>query len=303
MNSDLFFPHRHFGGIPSPYEELEKSRIVVLPVPYDATSDWHSGAREGPQAIINASQVLEFYDHELDIETFTAGIHTLPELQPDMSGPEQMVRRVEEAVGGILKQHKLPVMLGGEHSITVGSVRACLKRFPKLSVLYLDAHGDLRDSYLGTKFNHACVARRLWELCPVTQVGVRAISLEERDFLKEQGKQPFYASGQEWDKKFIQQIVSLLNRDVYITIDLDVFDPSIMSAVGNPVPGGIGWYPMLDLLRSVAKEHRIVGFDVVELNPREGPQACAFMAAQLTYKLMGYAVGLKAILSPPGGEI
>ncbi|MBI4289559.1 MAG: agmatinase [Chloroflexi bacterium] len=294
MKHDVFFPRRHFGGIPSPYEELDRSSIVVLPVPYDATSDWHSGCREGPQAIIDASQVLEFYDPELNTEIFKVGIHTLPDFQPDMSGPEPTLRRVEEVVAEILGWRKLPVMLGGEHSITVGAVRACLKRYPRVSVLYLDAHCDLRDSYLGTKFSHACVARRLRELCPVTQVGVRTYSQEEADFLKGQEDQPFLADGREWDDSFVEKAASRLSRDVYITVDLDVFDPSIMSAVGNPVPGGIGWYSALNILRAVAKKRRIVGFDIAELNPREGPKSCAFLAAQLAYKLMGYARGSSA---------
>ena len=293
MREDLFSPRRHFGGIPSPYEELQTSSIIVLPVPYDATSDWHSGCREGPQAIIDASQVLEFYDPELDTEIFKAGIHTLPDLLPDMAGPEPTLQRVEEVMAEILGWKKLPVMLGGEHSVTVGAVRACLKRYPRLSVLYLDAHCDLRDSYLGTKFSHAAVARRLWELCPVTEVGVRTYSQEEADFLMEEGAHPFMADGKEWDGAFAEEVGGNLGRDVYISVDLDVFDPSIMAAVGNPVPGGIGWYSALNLLRAVAEKHRIVGFDIVELNPREGPKACAFLAAQLTYKLMGYARRLK----------
>lgn len=307
MRPELFFTPRVFGGFPPPYFDLEPSRIVVLPVPYDSTSDWHSGAREGPLGIVNASQYLEFYDPELDVEIFKVGIHTLAELQPDMAGPEGMVHRVEEVIANILEWRKLPVMLGGEHSITLGAVRACLRAFPRLSVLYLDAHGDLRDAYLGTKFNHACVARRLWELCPsleglcpVTQVGVRTLSLEEHQFLQDQAAQPFYATGQEWDANFVRQVVSRLSQDVYITLDLDVFDPSVMAAVGNPVPGGIGWYSMLALLRGVAAQRRIVGFDVVELNPRQGPEACAFLAAQLTYKLMGYATCLRG--DPPARE-
>jgi len=284
----LFFPPRNFAGISSPYSDLENSRVVILPVPYDSTTDWRSGTRDGPRAIIDASQYLELYDLELEREIYQVGIHTLPELQPDMSSPENMIHRVYTVAKELLGKDKVVLMLGGEHSLTLGMVKAYREKYEALSVLQLDAHADLHDSYLGTKFGHATVMRRVYELCPIVPVGIRSLSDEERRFIVEADIQPVYAKGATLTENSIEQIIASLSNDVYITIDLDVLDPSIMSAVGTPEPGGLGWYELLDLLREVAKSKRIVGFDLVELCPSEGPLACAFLAAKLAYKLVGY---------------
>lgn len=288
MSAAAFFSPRIFAGLSSPHPSLASSRVVVLPVPYDSTSEYKSGAREGPRAILDASAYLELYDHELDAEIHLVGIHTLPELEPVMSGPEPTIQRVYQAAKGVLQQDKLLVMLGGEHSLTLGPVRACCEKYSDLSVLQLDAHADLRDSYQGTPFSHACVMRRVWELCPVIQVGLRSLSREERDFLQEERSKPLY-TGRPLDTNNVERVVSALSPHVYVTIDLDVFDPSVMAAVGTPEPGGLGWEQVLTLLRAVARRRSIVGFDVVELCPREGPSSCAFLAAKLTYKLIGYA--------------
>ncbi len=284
MKPGPFFP-RNFAGIGEPHSLLEKARIVVLPVPYDSTVDWHSGQREGPRAIVDASQNLEFYDQELGGETFKVGIHTLMELQPALGSPARMVSRVERAVARILEKGKFPVVLGGEHSITVGVVRALVRRYPDLSVLQLDAHADLRQSYLGTRYSHACTARRLMELCPVVGVGIRSLSSEEQVFVEEKGLRYFPPGNIP-----IREVLASLSARVYITIDLDVLDPAIMSAVGSPEPGGLGWGEALALLKAVAGGKEVVGFDLVELCPRQGPAACAFTAAKLAYKLMGYVV-------------
>ena len=267
MKGDLFYPPRVFAGLPASAAELETSRVVVLQVPYDSTTEWRGGARDGPIAIIDASQYLELYDHELGREVFQVGIHTLPELQPAMGGPSEMIERVYEVAGELLALNKLVVMLGGEHSLTIGMARAFRERFPRLSVLQLDAHADLRDEYLGTRYSHACVMRRVVELCPIVQVGIRSLSYEEQVFIERNGMRPFYAEGRALDT---DGILSSLSDEVYITIDLDVLDPSIMSAVGTPEPGGLGWYEVLGLLREVASRKRVLGFDLVELSPREG---------------------------------
>jgi len=178
--------------------------------------------------------------------------------------------------------------VGGEHSLTLGMVKAYRERYEALSVLQLDAHADLRDSYLGTRFGHATVMRRVCEFCPVVPVGIRSLCDEEHRFIEESGIKPVYASGTTLNEDSIAQVVTALSDEVYITIDMDVFDPSIMSAVGTPEPGGLGWYEVLSLLRVVAQRKRIVGFDLVELCPGEGPLACAFLAAKLAYKLIGY---------------
>jgi len=290
MDSQLFYPRRSFAFPPEQYTDFETSKVVVLPVPYDSTVDWRAGTRDGANAIIDASHFLEQYDYELGREIFQVGIHTLPQLIPSMKGPEETVDRVYLATRDLLAKDKFVVMLGGEHSLTVGVVRAYKERFDKLSVLQLDAHADLRDEYEGSRFNHACAMRRVIEMCPIVQVGIRSMSADDQEFIQRKKMRPFYAKETPLSESEEQKIVSALTDDVYITIDLDAFDPSIMSAVGTPEPGGMGWHEVLRLLKRVAKDKRIVGFDVVELAPREGPAACTYLAARLAYKLIGLAV-------------
>lgn len=285
MNKELFYTQRNFAALTPQYAEFETSKVVVLPIPYDSTTTWRSGSRDGPLAIIDASQHLELYDHELDRESHLVGIHTLPELQPSMKGPEETVMRVHEVASDLIRKDKFVVMLGGEHSLTVGMVKAFRERFDSLSVLQLDAHADLRDAYEDSKYSHACVMRRVLEYCPIVQVGIRSLCEEEHRFLAQNQMQPFFAEGLPLD---VDGIVSALSADVYVTIDLDVLDPSIMSAVGTPQPGGISWHEILKVLRRVAETRRIVGCDLVELCPAEGPPSCAFLAAKLAYKLIGY---------------
>jgi agmatinase len=284
----LYSQPKNFAGLSSPFSDFTSAKVVVLPVPYDSTTEWHSGSRNGPKSIIEASYYLEWYDLELQKELYGMGIHTLPELEPTYDNPETMGQRVYQATSSLLQSSKFIVMLGGEHSISVGAVRAHVERHPGCSVLQLDAHTDLRDEYLGTRYGHACTMRRIEELCPITQIGIRAISLEERKHAAAVGLKPFFLEHNDIPLP-IDEIVQTLKDDVYISIDLDAFDPSIMSAVGTPEPGGILWHQALTLLRAVSQKRNIIGFDVVELCPDQGPAACAFLAAKLTYKLIGYA--------------
>lgn len=288
MTDELFYPPRNFGALPAAHSDFETSKIVILPVPYESTVTYRTGTSDGPIAIIDASQSLELYDRELDREICRVGIHTLPELEPLMSGPEQMVNRVYQVARDLLEGDKIPVMLGGEHSLTMGMIKAFRERVENLAVLQLDAHADLRDQYLGTKYSHACVMRRVWELCPIVQVGIRSLSQEENQFIEEQKLSPFYAEAFSFQDS-VAKVVSALPPEVYITIDLDILDPSIMPAVGTPEPGGMSWREVLSLLRAVARVKKIIGFDLMELCPREGPTSCAFLAAKLAYKLIGYA--------------
>jgi len=286
----VFLPPRVFAGLGLPYSNLPRAKVVVLPIPYDGTTEWRSGTRDGPQAIIDASQYLELYDQELDRETYKVGIHTLPQVEPLMSSPEDMIARVYRVTKGLIQKGKFVVMLGGEHSLSLGTARAFTEVFPGLSVLQLDAHADLRDEYLGTKFGQACVMRRIFELCPIVQVGVRSLSREEKQFLNQKKMTPFYMSDLESSTDSITQLIASLSENVYLTIDVDVLDPSIMPAVGTPEPGGMQWRQVLDITKSVALHKHIVGFDLMEFCPREGPASCAFILAKLAYKLIGYAV-------------
>ena len=283
-----FLPHRVFAGLTPPHSNLQQAKTVILPVPYDSTSEWRGGSRHGPQAIIDASQYLELYDLELDREIYKVGICTLPEVEPVLSSPQDMIDRVYQVTKGLIQNEKFVVLLGGEHSLSLGAVRAYKEAFPGLSVLQLDAHADLRDEYLGAKYSQACVMRRIFELCPISQVGVRSLSLEEKQFLTQNKLPTFYMSDLASNTASIDQIVDSLSEDVYVTIDVDVLDPSIMPAVGTPEPDGMSWRQVLDIIESVALHKHVVGFDLMEFCPREGPGACAFLLAKLAYKLIGY---------------
>ena len=285
-----FLPHEVFAGLEPPYSNLQQARTVILPVPYDSTSEWRSGSRRGPQAIIDASQYLELYDLELDREIYKVGISTLPKVEPLLSSPQDMIDRVYQVVKGLIQKGKFIVLLGGEHSLSLGAVRAFKEAFPGLSVLQLDAHADLRDEYLGTKYSQACVMRRIFELCPISQVGVRSLSWEEKQFLTQNKLKPFYMSDLASNTASVDQIVDSLSEDVYVTVDVDVLDPSIMPSVGTPEPDGMSWRQVLDIIESVALHKHVVGLDLMEFCPEEGPGACAFLLAKLAYKLIGYTV-------------
>jgi agmatinase len=279
----------NFGGLDEEFSALERSRAVVLPVPYDFTTTYQGGTRSGPRAILTASQNMELWDDELGA-TYRAGIHTLPEVEPTAEGPEAMARRVERATSWILEQGRLPVVLGGEHSITAGTVAAARRKFPGVSVLQLDAHGDMRDRYLDSRFSHACVMRRVRELVPAASVGIRSLSEEEASHL-EAHPVPMWSTRQFRALRGDgSAILAALSDEVFVTFDLDALDPGIMPATGTPEPGGLDWYEAVDLLAAVAARKRIVGFDVVELAPLPGQVASDFLAARLTYRLIGLAL-------------
>jgi len=288
MNQDVFSTPFNFCGLQSDWSAWDKSRVVIIPVPYDLTTTYMPGTRLGPHAIIKASMQVELFDDELEQETAAIGIHTLPELEVDTSGPAGMIDRVAAAAQQVISAGKFPVMLGGEHSVTLGMIRALLKTHPDMGVLQLDAHADLRDSYLGSPYNHACVAKRIQELCPLVQAGIRNMSAEEFSFLSLSQVKSCSARHMQGNTDWVAKIIENLPQKIYITIDLDVFDPSIMPAVGTPEPGGLGWYDVLTLLRTVCRERQIVGCDIVELCPQPMNPGPDFLAAKLCYKLLGY---------------
>lgn len=277
----------NFGGI-YPAHSLREATFVVVPVPYDLTSTYQPGSRRGPMAILEASTNMELYDEELKKETYLAGIHTTLPVEIDARGPKNMINAVRKKISKIVTMNKIPVMLGGEHSISLGAVQALKEKYPKLSVLQLDAHADLRDSYQGSPFSHASVARRISEICPLVQVGIRSMSKEEGDFLPKSNVKSYSADFVLEQKNWCEKICKDLKGDVFVTIDLDVFDPSIMSSTGTPEPGGIYWRDVLRLLKAVSRTCKIRGFDVVELAPVAGNIAPDFMTAKLIYRLMGY---------------
>ncbi len=270
-------------------QTLEDSNVVIVPVPYDSTTSFRSGARHGPRAAITASKQLEEWDLELERDVSTVGIYTTQEIEPHTGGPEAMIERVRQVAAHFIAQDKLVALLGGEHTITLGGVAAALKRHPDLTVLYLDAHADLRNEYMGSRWSHACVARRLHESAPVVQVGVRSMSRDEARFISANDVPVFTWPPSGDIERLAANVIERLGTKVYVSVDLDVLDPSIMSAVGTPEPGGMTWSDATNLLRLVSESSKVIGLDVVELSPNEGPEACAFTSAKLLYKLIGYA--------------
>ena len=290
-NLEKFFASpRNFTGLMPPLSDFSTARVVLLPVPFDGTAEWHSGSREAPGEIIDASEYLEFYDMELEREIQEIGIHTLPFIQPDYTSVENTIDRVFQVSREIVNSAKFLFTLGGEHTISLGPVKAYLEKYPDLSVLQLDAHADLRDEYNGARFCQASVMRRIYEMCPVVLAGTRSISLEEKTFIDKKKIPVFYHKPARFNSKDLQEIIGSLSENIYVTIDVDVLDPSIMSAVGTPEPGGIYWEDIIKILKSVGAKKHVVGADIVELCPREGPSSCVFLTAKMAYKMMGYFV-------------
>ncbi len=273
-----------FGDFPEQYRDPKKAKIAILPVPYDGTSTYGKGADKGPSALLAASYQLENYDIETKTEVFRHGIYVETAVR-EKSSPEKMVAAVEKKVSDILGRGKFCVMLGGEHSITPGAVRAHAKKYKDLTVLQLDAHTDMREEYEGSKWNHACAMARIKEFRPV-QVGIRSLDVGEMANI--QMDRVFFAKDIHDNDRWMEKTISKLGRNVYVTIDLDVFDPAVMPSTGTPEPGGLGWYQVLQCLKRVAAKRTIVGFDIVELLPRKEDPAPDFLAAKLAYTLLSY---------------
>ena len=267
---------------------METAAAVLISVPIDNTTSFRSGARYGPAAIIGASAALEDYDLELGVDVAELGIHTTAPLEPHVGDPEQMARRVQAAVGHFQSLGKLTGVIGGDHSAAIGSALACLEQHPSMSVLYIDAHADLRDEYQGTRWGHGSAARRIVERCPVSLVGVRTAAAEEIECIDRLGIPTCFwpPSG---GKNDLENIIGSLGETLYISVDLDALDPAEMAAVGTPEPGGMTWLELVGLLRRVAENRRIVGFDVCELAPNEGLPAHSYTAAKIVYKVIAYA--------------
>ncbi len=277
-----------FGYLPEEYCEPEGSKVIIIPVAYDGTSTWLKGAGKGPAAIIEASANMELYDIETDSEVYKKGIFTENTIEADTTVTE-IIEAVFETAQYHLEIGKFVVVIGGEHSVSIGSIKAHAESYKGLGVLQLDAHSDLRDEYNGSKYNHACVMARVKELCPIVQVGIRSMDSSEKQFADEENI--FFAKDIHNKSGWIEKVVSRLPKKVYITIDLDVFDPSIMPSTGTPEPGGLPWYDILALCRRVFEKRNVVGFDVVELCPDDKNKAPDFLAAKLIYKLLSYKFG------------
>jgi agmatinase len=281
----------NFLGLPEADAPVfEDAGVVILPVPYEATVSYMGGTRFGPRRLLEASRYIELYDHELDAEPHTIGVHTLPELHLSGAGPERALAELRRTFDALVATDKLVIMLGGEHSISAPPIEAHAQRLGgrRLSVLQLDAHGDLRAEYEGTPFSHACVMYRVHQLVDLVPVGIRAITAEERQLIRARKIPVIFGHELDAAGAWIERALAALGPDVYITIDIDFFDPGIVPATGTPEPGGGTWYPTLRLLERVFAERRVLGVDVVELAPIPGIVAPDFLAAKLVYKVIAY---------------
>jgi len=280
-----------FGGaLPHP-ATFDSARAIILPIPVDRTTSYVGGTRNGPHEILQASSHMALWDDEMQVDVHEAGIFTLPEMELPFGELSPLMDEIRRVAAEILSRDKFLVTLGGEHSITPPLVAAAAARFPGLGVLQIDAHADLRDSYMGTRHNHACAMRRALEFAPVTQVGIRSMSTEEAQAAPGLRTTIFYDHSMRRDPAWIDRVVATLPETVYVTIDVDGLDPAIMPATGTPEPGGMSWYETLTLLRRVIERRTVVGCDVVELSPMPGHVAPNFLCAKLIYKILSYRFG------------
>ena len=277
-----------FGGTMPGAPTFETAKAVILPIPLESTTSYVPGTRNGPREILVASSHMELWDEETNTDVHAAGIYTLPEMELPFDDMADLMTEIRRVTAAIVERDKFPVILGGEHSITAPVVAAVAARHPGLSVLQIDAHADLRDTYMGTRHNHACAMRRVLEYARCTQVGIRSLSTDEAKIAPSLATRIFYDVSMRQDKNWIERVVDSLSETVYITIDADGMDPAIMPSVGTPEPGGLSWYEMLALLRAVISKRRVVGCDLVELCPIPGMVGPNFLCAKLIYKILTY---------------
>lgn len=261
------------------------SKIVIVPVPYDKTSTWIKGSEKGPDAILQASDTLELYDIETGCEVYRMGINTTCPVT-ESSNAKKLVDAVKNRITMLIEDGKFPVVIGGNHSVSIGAIMAQCENFEDITILQFDAHTDLREEYQGSEYNHACVMARARSAAEIVQVGIRSMDKSEKKSINPE--RIFYAHNMIRNEDHKHRILEQLSSNVYITIDLDVFDPSIMPSTGTPEPGGLGWYQVMDILQIIAQNRKITGFDVVELCPNTNNRGPDYLAAKLIYKLLAY---------------
>ncbi len=276
---------RRYAGIDKKYCSFENAKVLLQSIPYDGTSSWGKGADKGFEAFLNASENMEIYDIETDSEVYKQGVHILPEVSED-SSPNAVYQACFEAAKKAIKSKKFPTFFGGEHSISIGLIDAFKEKYDDLTVLQLDAHTDLRKEYLGSEYNHACAVHKASKTTNLIQVGIRSMDSSEKKFID--WSKCFLAEELDAEEDWMEESISMMTDHVYLTLDLDVFDPSIMPSTGTPEPGGMDWYTVIRYLRKVFERKTVVGFDIVELAPIEGLNAPDFLVAKLYYKLLSY---------------
>ncbi|MFQ6082510.1 MAG: agmatinase [Candidatus Aminicenantia bacterium] len=280
---------KRFLGLSEQESPFFSSQVVILPISYEATTSYLKGARKVPHKILQASEQLEFYEEELNWQPSQIGIYTLPVLKLK-SNPARMVEKIYKKINEVLSFNKFPIFLGGEHTISFPIVKALKDRGTEFSLVQLDAHLDLRDTYQKTEFSHACVMRRISELdIPICAVGVRSFSKKEVDYLNQNPNYIFFSMNNiRQDKNWLVEFLSKLKQEVYLSIDFDVFDPSVFPSVGTPEPGGFTWQEGLECIKNIAFHKTIIGADFVELTVYPGIEYSYYSAAKLIYKLISY---------------
>ena len=274
-----------YAGIPEEFAKLENAKIVLIPVPYDGTSTWQKGADKGPQAFLEASENMELYDIETDTEVYQQGVY-LADAVTENASPESMVEAVHQATKKYIKKNKFVTIFGGEHSISIGTIRAFNEMYPSLTVLHIDAHADLRKEYDGSTCNHACAVYEASQSTNLIQVGIRSMDVMEKSIMDED--KTYFAHEMAVDDTWMDSAIDQMTENVFITFDLDAFDPSILPSTGTPEPGGLLWYETLEFLKQVFEEKNVVGFDIVELCPNKKDKSSDFVAAKLYYKMLSY---------------
>ena len=276
---------KNYAGIADEFAQLETSKVVLIPVPYDGTSTWGKGADKGPEAFLDASENMELYDIETNSEVYKQGVHLTKPVTEDDS-PESMVDAVHKVTKEYIKRNKFVTLFGGEHSISIGSIRAFNECFDNLTVLHIDAHADLRESYDGSRCSHACAVHEASQTTNLIQIGIRSMDAIEKTFVDEE--KTFFAHDMVNDEYWMDKVIDLMTENVFITFDLDALDPSILPSTGTPEPGGLFWYETLEFLKQVFEEKNVVGFDIVELCPNVHDKSSNFLAAKLYYKMLSY---------------
>jgi agmatinase len=277
--------YKNFGGIDDKYSSFSGSGILLQSIPYDGTSTWIKGADKGFEAFLDAAENMELYDIETDSEVYQKGIHILPEINED-SSPEAVFKRVYESTCKLIPENKFLTFFGGEHAVSIGIIKAIYEAIPEITVLQLDAHADLRPSYLGSAYNHACALHNASQNTNLIQVGIRSMDISEKAFLN--SEKCFFASDIMTSDDWMDQAISLMTDKVYITFDLDGLDPAILPGTGTPEPGGLQWYQTLKFLKKVFASKNVIGFDLVELAPLINDRRSEFLAAKLYYKMLSY---------------
>jgi agmatinase len=278
-----------YAGIPAEYATPENAKVELIPVPYDGTSTWVKGSDKGPEAFLDASENMELYDIETGTEVYKRGVY-LADPVTENSSPEAMTQAVHDRVAATIKSGRMVTLFGGEHSISIGSIQAHAKAWDGLTVLQIDAHADLRPSYEGSECNHACAVHWASKHTNLLQVGIRSMDVSEMEHMNLDKTWMAEDCHRRADSEWMMEVLDNCTENVYITIDLDAFDPSILPSTGTPEPGGLGWYQVLDLVRKVCRTRNVVGFDIVELCPNPNERSSDFVAAKLYYKLLTYCL-------------